>query len=197
MADRRPGNVVAIRVNPQDSMAVADIVKTLGIFQVGMSLSSAVSLSLSALINGAKQAGSIPMRDGFAYNTIMQDFTMKQSKGKHSIGITALAARDRQAQGLDESRPALDAFARAQTNGDTRKVPMPSKENNRQYEQYLDLKLMANTRPDEMDEKQQNAYARFKQANWDLYIKEAPMPTDEEYKAFTVRLRAGEELTAP
>lgn len=68
----KPGNVVSIRVNPTDSMAVVDLLEASGMRVAGMSFPAMVSLALSSCLEGLRQQGVIPERDGFEYSAMME-----------------------------------------------------------------------------------------------------------------------------
>ena len=68
----KPGNVVSIRVNPTDSMAVVDLLEVSGLRVSGMSFPAMVSLALSSCLEGLRQQGVIPERDGFEYSAMME-----------------------------------------------------------------------------------------------------------------------------
>lgn len=76
------GEVVSIRVNPQDCMAVVDVVRILGVNPQGMSFSAAVAVTLSSLLSMARDHKLIPTRDGFEYLEMMQPFSVKKRSGR-------------------------------------------------------------------------------------------------------------------
>jgi len=78
----RAGEVVRIRVNPQDAMSVADIVRKLGFNYTGMSFSQACAIALSSLLETVRENGAIPRRDGFEFAEIMAPFGLKQRTGR-------------------------------------------------------------------------------------------------------------------
>lgn len=86
-----PGEIARIRVNPRDCMGVVDVLKNTGMYTEGMSFSAGTSLVFSALLESARQAGLIPMRDGFEYTEMMQPF-LDKSRGKKKLEITRLTA---------------------------------------------------------------------------------------------------------
>lgn len=103
-----PGNVVTIRVEPEDCMAVADIVSISGVHIRGMSFSAAVSQVLKALLEYHRLNGNIPKRTGFDYEEVMQPFADKSKGGKKSV-ITA-SLRNKPVQSLTNN----DDFPRYQ-----------------------------------------------------------------------------------
>ncbi len=89
MSQMRPGRIVSIRVNPRDCMSVVDVIEKIGMHVNGMSYSQAVSVALSSALEGLRQAGLIPTRDGFEYSKVMTKFPiiMKGQRGR-ALDIT-------------------------------------------------------------------------------------------------------------
>lgn len=83
----RPGIVASIRVNPKDCMAVVDVMEAVGIPTDGMSFPAMVSLTLSSLLQTARDNNQIPTRDGFEYSEIMSPF-MGQRRNRKKLEIT-------------------------------------------------------------------------------------------------------------
>lgn len=81
----RTGTVVSIRVNPTDCMAVVDLVNKVGVYQAGMSFSSAVSAALASALQSLRDAGLLPERIGFEYNELMAQFPKERSARKLAI----------------------------------------------------------------------------------------------------------------
>lgn len=69
-----PGRVVRLRINPQDCIAVADIIDRLKQPTGLMSFDQAVRIALSVLIENARERKLIPRRDGFEYTEMMGRF---------------------------------------------------------------------------------------------------------------------------
>lgn len=85
----KPGDVVRIRVNPRDSMSVADLVNKIGFNYTGMSFSQACAIALSSLLETMRSAGHLPERDGFEYDELMKPFGLRQRTArKHAITKT-------------------------------------------------------------------------------------------------------------
>ena len=78
----KPGQVVYIRLNPKDCMAIADFIQKLGVFKPGMSLGHAASLILSATLEHHRTQGRIPIRSGFEYSEVMTPFDLGQRGNK-------------------------------------------------------------------------------------------------------------------
>ena len=76
------GEVVTIRVNPRDCMAVAWIVKSVGLEIHGMSFAQAVAIALSSLLESMRQKGVIPDDTGFEYSNMMRPFVVKKRSGR-------------------------------------------------------------------------------------------------------------------
>lgn len=83
----RPGIVATIRVNPKDCMAVVDVMEAVGITTEGMSFPAMISLTLSSLLQTARDNNQIPTRDGFEYNEIMAPY-QRQKRNKRKLEIT-------------------------------------------------------------------------------------------------------------
>lgn len=106
-----PGEVVKIRVNPRDCMSVVDVIKNTGLLTEGMSLPVAVSLTLSALLESARQAKLIPEREGFEYTEVMRPFSNK-TRNPRKLAITQLHTME---VGSELRIPALQATAHRST----------------------------------------------------------------------------------
>lgn len=78
----KPGEVVTIRVNPRDCMAVADIVQSVGMNVQGMAFSQAVAIALSALLETMRASKAIPEREGFEYLEVMKPYVVKKRSGR-------------------------------------------------------------------------------------------------------------------
>jgi hypothetical protein len=68
----KAGKVVTIRVNPRDCMSCVDVVQKVALVTPGMSFAQIVSIALSSLLAGVREAGILPNRDGFEYGQLMQ-----------------------------------------------------------------------------------------------------------------------------
>lgn len=85
----RPGMVATIRVNPKDCMAVLDVMEAVGITIEGMSFPAMVSLTLSSLLQTARDNGQIPTRDGFEFSQMMAPYIgQRRTKKKLEIAKT-------------------------------------------------------------------------------------------------------------
>ena len=78
----KSGEVVHIRVNPEDVMGCIDICKASNVYTSGMSLAQVVRLTLSGLLESARAAELIPRRDGFEYSTMVQPIIASGRNGK-------------------------------------------------------------------------------------------------------------------
>ncbi len=74
------GQVARIRVTPTDFLSVVDVVDALGMRQPGMSFSSMVSIALSSCLEGLRQNGTIPEREGFEFGRIRDDVMQKRDR---------------------------------------------------------------------------------------------------------------------
>lgn len=86
MSKRYPGQVARIRVSPTDFLSVVDVVDALGMRQPGMSFSSMVSIALSSCLEGLRQNGTIPEREGFEFNEVKS--TVMTPRNKKALFIT-------------------------------------------------------------------------------------------------------------
>lgn len=78
--------VATIRVNPKDCMAVLDVMEAVGITIEGMSFPAMVSLTLSSLLQTARDNGQIPTRDGFEFSQMMAPY-IGQRRTKKKLQI--------------------------------------------------------------------------------------------------------------
>lgn len=90
----RPGEVVQIRVNPTDCMAVVDLIDATGTYQAGMSFSSAVSAALASAFQTLRDGGLLPERAGFEYNEMMQKFPKMRNARKLAIANSLHSSSD-------------------------------------------------------------------------------------------------------
>jgi hypothetical protein len=72
------GEVVSIRVNPKDCMAVADLLDKLNAYSPGMSFSNAVAIALASSMESFRANGVLPERQGFEYTEMMRHFAFKK-----------------------------------------------------------------------------------------------------------------------
>jgi len=84
MSKPRLGEVVHIRLDPQDCMAVADMMRVTGQYIPRMTLGVAVSTLFRAQIDVWRREGRIPIRDGFDYFDIMKPFGLS-SRGNKAL----------------------------------------------------------------------------------------------------------------
>lgn len=69
-----PGIVVSLRVNPTDVMAIIDALDYIGIPKANLSFAQATKLVLASALEGFRQAGIVPRRDGFEYLEMIAPF---------------------------------------------------------------------------------------------------------------------------
>ena len=69
-----PGVVVSLRVNPQDVMAVIDVLGYLGIPTANLSFNQATKLVLASALESFRQQGIVPKRAGFEYSRMIEPF---------------------------------------------------------------------------------------------------------------------------
>lgn len=84
----RPGEVVSLRLNPLDCMAIVDMLKIGGVDTEGISFSQAVATVVQSMLESARIQAVIPVRDGFDYMEVMRPFSRKK-KGPAKGGIIA------------------------------------------------------------------------------------------------------------
>lgn len=85
MASMKGGVVLKIRYRPEDIMAAIDIVEKAGIYFPGMSLSAAVRLAVSGLLDAAREAGTVPRRDGYEYESMVKKYSVQQQGRKIAV----------------------------------------------------------------------------------------------------------------
>jgi len=81
----KAGNVVSIRVNPTDCMAVVDVIKKTGVYTPGMSFAQMVSLALSGVLQTLRDTQLIPDREGWEYNELVGPYINKQNGRKLEV----------------------------------------------------------------------------------------------------------------
>lgn len=108
----RAGQVVRLRVNPKDCVSVLDVMSKSGIDISKMSYSSIVSLALSAMLQGLRNGGTIPDRDGFEYQEMMEPYLRNGQGSKIKIAnqIYGRAAHGPVAPGIGMPQQELDGM---------------------------------------------------------------------------------------
>ena len=96
------GEVVHIRVNAEDIMGCIDVLDKAKCIIPGMSIAQVVRLSLSGLLQSARDAHMIPERDGYEYGEMMSRFTPGRTGKKLSISSTIQLAEIRN---MNEDKP--------------------------------------------------------------------------------------------
>jgi len=76
------GDVVRIRLLPEDSMGCIDVCKAAGIYVDGMSLSQIAKLAISGLLEAYRNAGVIPKREGYEYNQLVHPIIASGNNAK-------------------------------------------------------------------------------------------------------------------
>jgi len=87
------GDVVRMRLTPQDAMGCIDILKSAGAYSDDMSLSLIASLALRGLLESSRRMGVIPYRDGFEYSAMVQPLLEKRQNAK-KLAVTEIAERN-------------------------------------------------------------------------------------------------------
>lgn len=82
----KPGRTANIRISPKDCMSCIDVVQKTGVNLQGASFTIIVSAALSSLLESMRQAGVIPVRDGFEYAQMMGSYP-KQGKANHARAL--------------------------------------------------------------------------------------------------------------
>ena len=70
----KPGQVVHVRISPQDCLACVDIVKAIGINTTNMSFALVVKIALASCLESMRQNNVIPKRGGFEFADMMAPF---------------------------------------------------------------------------------------------------------------------------
>jgi hypothetical protein len=70
----KTGEVVHIRVRPQDVMGAIDLIRATPIYTPGMSLASVIAWAFMYSMEAMRANGIIPKRDGFEYNEMLSPF---------------------------------------------------------------------------------------------------------------------------
>lgn len=96
----RPGTVISIRVPTEDIMSCIDLVEQAQCSYYGMSLARVVRLALSGLLDAARKQGTVPTRDGFEYDALVQKYTNVKHGQKVKLSNAAAA--------VDAGRAAMD-----------------------------------------------------------------------------------------
>lgn len=122
----RAGQVVRIRVNPKDCVSVLDVLRVAGVNTKGMSYSSIVSLAMSALLQGLRDAKTIPDRDGFEYLQMMEPYLRNGQGNKVKItnNIYGMASQGRVVAGI--GIPTLDVDDEDEDSTAERPEPVPA-----------------------------------------------------------------------
>ena len=85
----KSGEVVHIRLNPEDVMGCIDVCKTARVYIDGMSLAQVARLALSGLLEAARKHEVIPRREGFEYAAMVQPILAVGRNGK-KLQITSI-----------------------------------------------------------------------------------------------------------
>ena len=112
------GMVVRIRVAPKDCMSIVDAAQTLGIQPTQYSMSALTSLVLSSLLEVQRKAGTVPIRSGFEYLSMMEPYTNRKGATRQKM-TDALYKGQLQGAASGLSQPVAAAVATATTEGKT------------------------------------------------------------------------------
>src|SRR5258708_28760834 len=88
----KSGEIVHIRLNPEDVMGCIDVCKTARVYIDGMSLAQVARLALSGLLEAARKHEVIPRREGVEYAAMVQPILAVGRNGK-KLQITAIVER--------------------------------------------------------------------------------------------------------
>ena len=87
----KPGQVVHVRISPQDCLACVDIVKAIGINTTNMSFALVVKIALASCLESMRQNNVIPKRTGFEFTDMMAPFkefrAQRQASKLHAARI--------------------------------------------------------------------------------------------------------------
>ena len=82
------GEVVRMRLNPEELMACADVIKASGVQVDNMSLSLMCRVALMILVRSAMEQGQIEKRDGFDYSRIIEPYKRAPAKIRVRVAHT-------------------------------------------------------------------------------------------------------------
>jgi len=111
----KPGRVVSIRVNTKDCMSVIDVVEKIGLNIPGISFAQIVSTALASTLESLRQAGVIPIRDGFEFSEMMNKYppVLHGARGRAlSIANTMQSTEDSQVPAVMSNRVLTKACIR-------------------------------------------------------------------------------------
>jgi hypothetical protein len=111
------GEVVHIRVSPEDIMTAIDIIDKSGMQTMGMSLAMVVKWAMSFAFEATRASGAMPRRDGFEYSEMIKRFL-----GSRNLSVMAakqvtsreLIIGEMQAQASDKHVEDLGLMDKAQ-----------------------------------------------------------------------------------
>jgi len=110
------GDIVRIRLLPEDSMGCIDVCKAAGVYVDGMSLSQIAKLALSGLLEAYRNAGVIPKREGYEYNQLVHPITASGNNAKKLQISTIVEAA--QVARLSVGAPAFSGHLTAPSGND-------------------------------------------------------------------------------
>jgi hypothetical protein len=103
----KAGEVVKIRVNPEDVMGCIDLCIKGKMYTRDMSIAQIVRLSLSGLLEIARRDKIIPTRSGFEYTDMLHMF-VNTSRSAHKLQISSIIEGNEQARAnIDLPRSSL------------------------------------------------------------------------------------------
>lgn len=122
------GEVVHIRVNPEDVMAAIDIVKVSGVYVQGMSIAQVVRLAYSGLAEAARKHGVIPRRDGFEYEAMVKPFLNTGRNAKKLQISSAVESAEASRASFDKpATPVNVSLSRHATDASDKPTPLDYK----------------------------------------------------------------------
>ena len=106
------GEVVHIRVSPQDVMTAIDIIDLSQLNTLGMSLASVVKWAMVFAFESLRRNGTVPERTGFEYEQMVRRFSASRAS-KAAVG-QALSMMEAQLQASDRGMKLPDGLAISQ-----------------------------------------------------------------------------------
>lgn len=85
------GHVVQFRLNPEDVMSCIDVITSSGINTDNMSLAMVCRLVLSSYLQGSRDRGMIPKREGYEYTAMVSRFTKVSNAKKAAVTNNIIA----------------------------------------------------------------------------------------------------------
>lgn len=97
------GEVVSVRLSPEDVMAAVDIVRNSPAYTPGMGLAQVVKWAMVYAFEALRQSGAVPRRDGFEYAEMVKPFKQDSKVSRQRRGAVGYGMQlvERQSHALD------------------------------------------------------------------------------------------------